>query len=97
MDTTNGDEDVNGDGDGHDEQGNKTSNATCANDDESTSNAVNGHDSTTENANELNPKGRLFKFTMVNSYGSVDIDFRIRDDDKALKLSSKSVCIKFMY
>ncbi|KAK3578660.1 hypothetical protein CHS0354_002964 [Potamilus streckersoni] len=64
-------------------------------DEEKCSDFINGSDQTSENSEDcvrtdnFKPP-RLFKFTLVNSYGNADMDYKLNDDGKPLKLNSRS-------
>ncbi|KAL3853771.1 hypothetical protein ACJMK2_017284 [Sinanodonta woodiana] len=64
-------------------------------DEEKGSDSISGSDQTSENSEDsvktdnVKPP-RLFRFTLVNSYGNTDMDYKLNDDGKPLKLNSKS-------
>ena len=47
---------------------------------------MNGED---ENSSEEAKSPRLFRFTVVNSYGSAELDNKFKDDGKPLKLNGR--------
>ena len=47
---------------------------------------MNGED---ENSSEETKAPRLFRFTVVNSYGSAELDNKFKDDGKPLKLNGR--------
>ena len=43
----------------------------------------------TDSDKELEKPRKLFKFSIVNSYGTAEMEQKLKDDDNPLKLSSK--------
>lgn len=42
---------------------------------------------------EIEPPPRLFKFSIVNSYGNSEMDYKLRDDGKPLRLNSECLTV----
>ena len=47
---------------------------------------INGH---SDSDKEIEPPPRLFKFSIVNSYGNAEMDYKLKDDGTPLRLNSK--------
>lgn len=68
--------------------GNSTNSDTSTDNETSKFSDINGQ---TDSDKETEKPCRLFKFSIVNSYGTAEMEHKLADDDNPLKLSSKYV------